>query len=125
MGQYVKMDAGAYDLLLVPGGFPDGAPATVRDDVRAQAIARAFMAAGKPIATIRHGPWLFAAADVIRGRRLTSYWHDGVPQDVAAAGGRWEDSPVVVDGNLVSSRWPPDLPAFTAEMMRLVRAAEG
>jgi len=119
-----EVDPDAYDLLLIPGGFPDGAPATVRDDVRAQAIARSFMAADKLVATICHGPWLLAAADAVRGRRLTSYWHDGVPEDVAAAGGLWEDEPVVVDGNLVSSRWPPDLPAFTAAMMALVRERE-
>jgi protease I len=116
-----EVDPDAYDLLVIPGGFPDGAPATVRDDPRARAIARAFMAADKPVATICHGPWLLAAADVVRGRHLTSYWHDGVPEDVRAAGGVWEDLPVVVDRNLVSSRWPPDLPAFTAAMMRLVR----
>jgi protease I len=116
-----EVDPAAYDLLVIPGGFPDGAPATVRDDPRARAIAQAFMAADKPVATICHGPWLLAAADVVRGRRLTSYWHDGVPEDVRAAGGLWEDAPVVVDGNLVSSRWPPDLPAFTDAMMRLAR----
>ena len=94
-----EVDPDAYDLLVIPGGFPDGAPATVRDGPRARAIARAFMAADKPVATICHGPWLLAAADVVRGRHLTSYWHDGVPEDVRAAGGgpggpprgrRWE-----------------------------------
>ena len=110
-----------YDLLLVPGGSPDGAPATVRDIPEAQAIARSFFASNRPIAAICHGPWLLAAADVLRGRRLTSYWEDGVPEDVRLAGGEWEDAPVVVDGNLVTSRWPPDLPAFTNEMMRLIR----
>ena len=116
-------DAGPdqYDLLLVPGGFSDGAPATVRDIPEAQAIAWSFFASNRPAAAICHGPWLLAAADVVRGRRLTSYWHDGVPQDVRLAGGEWEDAPVVVDRNLVTSRWPPDLPAFTNEMVRLIR----
>jgi protease I len=114
-------DPDQYGLLLVPGGFPDGAPATVRDIPSAQAIVRSFFAADKPVAAICHGPWLLAAAKVIQGRRLTSYWQDGVPEDVRAAGGEWEDAPVVVDGNLVTSRWPPDIPAFTSEMMRLVR----
>jgi putative intracellular protease/amidase len=53
---------------------------------------------------------------------LTSYRHDGLPEDIQAAGGLWEDSEVVVDWNLVTSRWPPDLPAFTREMMSLVDA---
>ena len=117
-----EVDPDDYSLLIIPGGFPDGAPATVRRIPKAQAIARSFFAKNKPVATICHGPWLLAAADVVRGRRLTSYWHDGVPEDIAAAGGIWEDEPVVVDGNLVSARWPADLPAFTSAMMRLVRA---
>jgi len=114
-------DPDDYGLLLVPGGFPDGAPATVRDIPEAQAIARSFFASNKPVAAICHGPWLLAAADVVRGRRLTSYWQDGVPEDVRAAGGEWEDAPVVVDGNLVTSRWPPDIPVFTEELMRMIR----
>jgi protease I len=114
------VDAGEYDLLIVPGGYPDGAPATVRDIPHAREIARAFMTANKPVASICHGPWLLAAAGVVDGRHLTSYWHDGVPEDVRAAGGIWEDRPVVVDGNLVTSRWPADLPAFTSAMMQLI-----
>ena len=112
------VDPDAYDLLIVPGGFPDGAPATVRDLPRAQAIARDFFTRGKPIASICHGPWLLAAAGIVRGRQLTSYWHDGVPESVQAAGGTWRDADVIVDGNLVTSRWPPDLPAFTRAMMK-------
>ena len=115
------VDPDAYDLLLVPGGFPDGAPATVRGIVKAQEIARSFFERNMPVASICHGPWLLVSADLVRGRHLTSYWHDGVPEEIRAAGGLWEDSPVVVDGNLVTSRWPPDLAAFTAEMMELVR----
>jgi len=109
-----------YDLLVVPGGFPDGAPAVVRDIPKAQEIARSFFEKKKPVASICHGPWLLASADLVRGRRLTSYWHDGVPQDIQRAGGLWEDAAVVIDGNLVTSRWPPDLPAFTAAMMKLI-----
>ena len=112
-----EVDPDSYDLLIVPGGFPDGAPATVRELPKAREIARSFFARSKPVASICHGPWLLAAADVVRGRRLTSFWHDGVPEDVKAAGGLWEDADVVVDGNLVTSRWPPDLPVFTRAMM--------
>jgi protease I len=113
-------DPGAYDLLFIPGGFPDGAPATVRAITNALEITREFMKAGKPVTSICHGPWTLVSADVVRGRRLTSYWHDGVPEEITSAGGRWEDSAVVVDDNLVTSRWPMDLPAFTREMMALI-----
>jgi protease I len=105
-----------YDLLLIPGGFPDGAPATVRKMKKAQEITKSFFKANKLVASICHGPWTLASAGVIKDRRLTSYWHDGVPEDVRAAGGRWEDAEVVVDGNLITSRWPMDLPAFMREI---------
>jgi protease I len=114
------VDPDAYDLLIIPGGFPDGAPAVVRDIPEAQDIARSFFENDKPVASICHGPWLLASAGLVRGRHLTSYWHDGVPEDIRRAGGLWEDAAVVVDGNLVTSRWPADLPAFTAAMMALV-----
>jgi protease I len=117
------VDPDAYDMLIVPGGFPDGAPAVVRGVPAAQAIARSFFEKRKPVASICHGPWLLAAADVVRGRHLTSYWHDGVPEDVRAAGGLWEDAPVVVDDNLVTSRWPPDLPAFCDAVMGVLVSA--
>jgi len=108
----------AYDLLLIPGGFPDGAPATVRKMKKALEITRAFFDDGKTVASICHGPWTLASAGVVKGRRLTSYWHDGVPEDVRAAGGKWEDKEVVVDGNLITSRWPMDLPAFMREVAK-------
>lgn len=111
-----------YDLLLIPGGFPDGAPATVRKTQKALEITRSFFAKNKPVASICHGPWTLADAGVIRERRLTSYWHDGVPEDIKQAGGIWEDQDVVVDGNLVTSRWPMDLAAFNREMMKLIES---
>lgn len=117
-----EVDPEAYDLLLIPGGSPEGAPATVRKIKKAQAIAKAFFAKNKPVASLCHGPWTLADADVIRGRHLTSYWYDGVPEDVKKAGGIWEDKDVVVDGNLITSRWPMDLAAFTREMMKLVNS---
>src|SRR5512143_3647634 len=116
-----EVDPDRYDLLVVPGGSPDGAPATVRGIKPAQEIARSFFARNKPVASICHGPWLLVSADVVRGRRLTSYWHDGVPEDIKAAGGIYEDEEVVVDGNLVTSRWPLDLPACVREMVRLIK----
>ena len=109
-----------YDLLIIPGGFPNGAPATVRKIQKALEITKSFFAKNKPVASICHGPWTLASADVIKGRHLTSFWHDGVPEDIQKAGGIWEDKDVVVDGNLVTSRWPMDIPAFVREMMKLV-----
>jgi protease I len=109
-----------YDLLLIPGGFPDGAPLTVRKVAKAQEIARSFFARNKPVASICHGPWLLVSAGLVKGRHLTGFWHDGVPEEIKAAGGIYEDREVVVDGNLVTSRWPMDLPAFTREMIKFV-----
>ncbi|MGO4491338.1 DJ-1/PfpI family protein [Arthrobacter sp. 2YAF22_2] len=83
-------------------------------------IARSFFTANKPVAAICHGPYLVVSADLVKGRRLTSYWGDGVPDEITQAGGTWEDADVVVDGNLVISRWPMDLAAFSREMMKLV-----
>ena len=114
-----EVDPGEYDLLIVPGGFPDGAPATVRKLKKAQEITRSFFEQNKPVASICHGPWTLVSAGVVSGRHLTSYWHDGVPEEVTNAGGIWEDADVVVDGNLVTSRWPMDLPAFVREMVKL------
>lgn len=109
-----------YDLLIIPGGSPDGAPGEVRKIQKAIEITQSFFAKNKPVASICHGPWTLASADVIQGKHLTSYWHDGVPEDIKKAGGIWEDKDVVVDGNLVTSRWPFDLAAFNRELMKLI-----
>ncbi len=110
-----------YELLIIPGGFPDGAPATVRKIKKAQEIAQDFFAKNKLVASICHGPWLLVSADLVKGRHLTSYWHDGVPEEITKAGGIWEAKEVVVDGNLITSRWPMDLPAFTREIMKATK----
>jgi protease I len=111
-----------YGLLVVPGGAPDGAPAVVRGSERARDIVRAFFDAGKPVASICHGPGVLVSAGLARGRRLTSFWKDGLPQEIRDAGGHWEDKDVVVDGNLVTARCPTDLPVFMREVMRLARS---
>jgi protease I len=116
-----EVDPGNFDLLIIPGGFPDGAPATVRKIKKVQEITRSFFGEDKLVASICHGPWTLASSHVVKGRRLTSYWHDGVPEDIKAAGGMWEDREVVVDGNLITSRWPMDLPAFMREIMKKVQ----
>ncbi len=108
-----------YDILIIPGGSPNGAPTTVRQIKEAQAIAKSFFAKNKPVATICHGPYTLVSARLVKGRHMTSYWHDGVPEEIKKGGGLWEDKEVVVDGNLVSSRWPMDLPAFMREVIKL------
>lgn len=115
-----EVNPDAYDLLVIPGGSPKGAPAVVRGIKEAQEITKIFFAKNKPVASVCHGPWTLASSGVVKGKHLTSYWHDGVPEDVKKAGGLWEDSEVVVDGNLVTSRYPGDLPAFMREVMKLV-----
>ncbi len=117
---FEEIQAQNYDILLIPGGSPDGAPSVVRKNITAQAIAKAFFNSNKPVSSICHGPWLLASAGVVKGRHLTSYWHDGVPEDIKKAGGLYEDKEVVVDGNLVTSRYPGDLPAFMRETMRMI-----
>lgn len=109
-----------YDLLVIPGGSPDGAPAVVRKIKKVHEITQSFFAKNKPVASICHGPWTLADSGVVKGRHLTSYWHDGVPESVKKAGGLWEDKEVVVDKNLVTSRWPQDLPAFMREVIKLI-----
>ncbi|MEA3189606.1 MAG: protease [Thermoplasmata archaeon] len=109
-----------YDLLLIPGGPPEGGAGTVRSYRSARRVVQAFMEADKPVAAICHGPWVLVSADVVEGRRLTSVKKDGVPDEIEDEGGKWVDEEVVVDGNLVTSRTPRDLPAFLREVMRLV-----
>ena len=108
-----------YDALVIPGGV--GNPDTMRADENAVRFVREFFEAGKPVAVICHGPWMLVEADVVRGRRLTSF--SSIKTDVENAGGKWVDEQVVVDGNLVTSRNPDDLPAFNQELVELVARA--
>jgi protease I len=119
-----EVDPDEYNLLIIPGGFPNGAPATVRKIKKAQEITKSFFEKNKPIASICHGPWTLVSAGMVKDRHLTSYWHDGVPEEIKKAGGIWEDKEVVVDGNLITSRWPMDLPAFMRELMKMIKKVE-
>ena len=110
-----------YDLLILPGGSPEGAPTTVRKSAKAQSITKSFFAKNKPVAAICHGPYTLISAGVAKGRKVTSFWGDGVPEELKKAGALYEDKEVVVDGNLVTSRYPMDLPDFVREMMKLVK----
>jgi len=104
-----------YDALLVPGGV--GNPDQLRGDENAVSFVRGFDAAGKPMAVICHGPWVLVESGVVRGRRVTSW--PTLESDIRNAGGEWTDEEVVVDGNIVTSRKPDDIPAFNREMLRI------
>jgi protease I len=96
-----------YDLLLLPGG---NAPASLRKIPEAVAIARHFLQTGKPVAAICHGPQLLIATGLLAGRIATCY--RDMRQELKLAGVNYQDREVVVDGNLVTSRKPADIPAF-------------
>ena len=104
-----------YDALLIPGGV--GNPDQLRGDENAVAFVRGFHEAGKPMAVICHGPWVLVESGAVRGKRVTSW--PTLETDIRNAGGEWVDEEVVVDGNLVTSRKPDDIPAFNREMTRL------
>jgi protease I len=108
-------DAGPseYDGLVLPGGVAN--PDFLRMDDQAVAFIRGFFEQGKPVAVICHGPWTLVEADVLRGRRITSW--PSLKTDIRNAGGTWVDEEVVVDEGLVSSRKPDDLPAFCAKLV--------
>lgn len=106
-------DPKAFGALMLPGGVKN--PDVMRQDERGVRFVRAFFDAGKPIAAICHAPWLLVEADVVRGRRLTSY--PSLRTDIRNAGGEWIDEEVVTDQGLVTSRRPDDLPAFNAKMI--------
>ena len=103
-----------YDLLVIPGGK---APEEVRLDPDAISIVKHFFDKNKPVAAICHGPQVLVSAGVLDGRKATSW--KGVKDDVIAAGAIFQDREVVVDGNLVTSRMPGDLPAFMQEVFKL------
>jgi protease I len=102
-----------YDGLVLPGGVAN--PDFLRADADAVRFVRSFFEAGKPVAVICHGPWTLVEADVVRGRKITSW--PSVRTDILNAGGEWVDEEVVVDSGLVSSRKPDDLPAFCAKLV--------
>ena len=107
------IDPKAYDLLVLPGGK---APAKLRKEPAAVAIAQEFMRSNKPVAAICHGPQILITAGVLQGRRATCY--HSVAEELQESGALYEDNEVVVDGKLVTSRQPADLPAFMREIVR-------
>lgn len=104
-----------FDCVIIPGGW---APDKIRANHAALEIVRHTVKNGGVIASICHGPWVLASADVVRGKKLTSY--KNIKDDLVNAGATWVDEEVVVDGNLVTSRNPGDLPAFCRELVKLM-----
>jgi protease I len=104
-----------FDALLLPGGVIN--PDKLRIEPKAVNFVKSFFDAGKPVAAICHGPWTIIEADKARGRRIASW--PSLKTDLRNAGAEWVDQEAVVDGNLVSSRKPEDIPAFNRVMIDL------
>ncbi|UKE72103.1 type 1 glutamine amidotransferase domain-containing protein [Xanthomonas graminis] len=109
-----QADAGDYDALLLPGGVIN--PDKLRTEASAIGLIQSFASAGKPVAAICHGPWLLAESGLVRDKQVTSW--PSVKTDLSNAGARWQDAEVVVDGNLITSRKPDDIPAFAAALAK-------
>ena len=111
-----EVDAKEYDALLLPGGQMN--PDILRMDDRAIDIVNDFDDLDKPIAAICHAPWLLAEADIVDGRTVTSW--PSIRTDLANAGADVVDEEVVVDGNLITSRMPDDIPAFSKALIDML-----
>lgn len=107
------VSADEFDALVLPGGVRNGD--TIRMDPTSVALARSFFEQHKPLGVICHGGWLLIEADVVRGRRMTSW--PSLQTDLRNAGAEWVDEEVVTDKGFVSSRNPDDLPAFCAKVV--------
>jgi len=102
-------DVADFDALVLPGGVAN--PDNLRTHADAVAFVRQFVQSGKPVAAICHAPWTLIEADVVRGRSMTSW--PSLQTDLRNAGATWRDEEVVIDDNLITSRNPDDIPAFT------------
>ncbi len=108
-----EAQADDFDGVVLPGGVAN--PDKLRTEPRAVEFLQQFFSSGKPVGVICHGPWTLVEADLVRGRRITSW--PSLQTDIRNAGGDWVDEEVVVDQGLVSSRKPDDLPAFCAKLV--------
>jgi len=111
------VSAADFDGVVIPGGF---APDILRRYPKVVQLVKDIDAAGKVVASICHGGWLLVSADIVRGRKATSFF--AIKDDLIAAGANYVDEEVAVDGNLITSRKPEDLPAFVGEVIRQLEA---
>ena len=102
-----------YDALVLPGGVMN--PDKTRMNKDCVSFVKEFLASGKPVAAICHAPQLLIETDMLNGKKITSY--PSLKTDLLNAGARWEDSEVVIDGNIITSRNPNDLPAFNRKLL--------
>ncbi|MGW1778442.1 DJ-1/PfpI family protein [Streptomyces sp. NPDC002143] len=114
---FSEVDPGQYAAIVIPGGR---APEYLRNDPELRKILKSFFDADKPVAQICHGPLLTAAADALRGRRVTAY--PALELDMQSAGATFQDAEAVVDGTLVSARAWPDQSAWMREFLTVLRA---
>jgi protease I len=114
-----EASADEFDALILPGGVRN--PDQLRMDAGAIDLIKGFDRQGKPIGAICHGPWLLVEADLLRGRTATSW--PSIRTDLRNAGATVVDQPAAVDGNIVTSRNPDDVEAFTAAMIELIEKA--
>jgi protease I len=110
------VEVAEFDALVLPGGVIN--PDALRTDPQAVALVQAFVAAGKPVAAICHGPWLLVEADVLRGRRATG-WRS-IRTDLRNAGAELSDERVVRDGTLITAQAPEDVAAFTEALIAAI-----
>ena len=108
-----QVKSGEFAALVLPGGVAN--PDALRTDEKVVHFVREFFEAKKPAAAICHGPWTLIEANVVRGRKMTSW--PSLKTDLKNAGANWVDQEVVVDSGLVTSRKPDDLPAFCRKMI--------
>jgi protease I len=113
-----EVSASRFDAVVIPGGF---APDYIRRSEPMLKLVRDLFAAGKPVAAICHGPWVLCSTQALRGRTATGF--HSIKDDMVNAGATFVDKEVVVDGNVITSRKPDDLPAFVVALMELMRKA--
>ncbi|MGB3165608.1 MAG: type 1 glutamine amidotransferase domain-containing protein [Alteraurantiacibacter sp.] len=113
-----EAEASEFDALVLPGGQIN--PDILRMEEKAIQLVKDFNSAGKPVAAICHAPWLLVEADVVKGRTVTSW--PSVRTDLANAGGNVVDEEAAVDGNLITSRNPDDIPAFTNALIKQLKS---
>ena len=115
---YEQVETGDFDGVVIPGGY---APDHIRRYPKALKLVRDLDGQGKLVAAICHAGWVLCSAGILKGRRATCF--SAIKDDLVNAGARWEDAEVVVDGNLVTSRKPDDLPAFCRAAIQVLAEA--